>query len=223
MNEELKVIISATVKPLEKSIKDVNKRLGTLDKTTQKTTKSMSKSFDKAAVSISKMKLALVAVGIAAAKAGKAIFSLGSDAAKVDNQILALNKTMGNNSGEFMKWARDVASDFGISETAAVSFGNQISSILARTEKDGKVVADLSQEYLKMGAVIAANTHFEVDDVMGRIRSGLSGRNEAIEDLGIEVKPGVIKGTKAYAAAVRDTGVAWEQMTDAQQANARIA
>lgn len=222
MIEQLQVVISAQTKPIENAMKRVNNQLDKMSKSAETSNKKLQTSFDKSVGSISKTKLALVAVAIVAAKAGKAIFSLGSDAATVDNQVSALSKTMGNSSGEFMKWARDVASDFGISEKAAVSFGNQISSILSRTEKDGKVVADLSQEYLKMGAIIAANTHFEVDDVMGRIRSGLSGRNEAIEDLGIEVKPGVIKGTEAYAAAVRKTGVAWEQMTDAQQGNVRI-
>lgn len=220
--DQLQVVISAQTKPIENAMKRVNNQLEKMSKRAEISNKKLQTSFDKSVGSISKTKLALIAAGIVAAKAGKAIFSLGSDAATVDNQMSALSKTMGNSSGQFMKWARDVASDFGISETAAVSFGNQISSILSRTEKDGKVVADLSQEYLKMGAIIAANTHFEVDDVMGRIRSGLSGRNEAIEDLGIEVKPGVIKGTEAYAAAVRKTGVAWEQMTDAQQGNVRI-
>ena len=219
--EKLQVIISAKTKPIENAMKRVNNQLDKMSKRAEISNEKLQASFDKSVGSISKTKLALIAVGIAAAKAGKAIFSLGSDAATVDNQIAALNKTMGDSSGEFVKWAQNVAVDFGIAEEAAISLGNQFSSIIARTEENGAAVADLSQEYLKMGAIIAANTHFEVDDVMGRIRSGLSGRNEAIEDLGIEVKPGVIKGTEAYAAAVRDTGVAWEQMTDAQQANVR--
>lgn len=219
--EQLQVVISAKTDPIQKKLKEVDKSLSKLDKSTQKATKSMSASFKKTAASISKMKLVLIAVAIAAAKAGKAIFNLGADAATVDNQVLALSRTMGNNSKEFMEWAQGVAVDFGISEKAAISFGNQFSSIIARTERSGEAVSDLTQEFLKMGAVIAANTHFELDDVMGRIRSGLSGRNEAIEDLGIEVKPHIIKGTEAYAKAVRDGGVAWEKMTDAQQANVR--
>lgn len=219
--EQLNVVISAKTDPIQQKLKQLDKSLGKLEKTTETTTKKMTKSFNKSAFSVNKMKLALIGIGIVAAKAGKAVFSMGADAATVDNQVVALSRTMGNSSGDFVKWAQDIAVDFGISERAAISFGGQFSSIIARTEKNGKAVSDLTQEYLKMGAVIAANTHFEIDDVMGRIRSGLSGRNEAIEDLGIEVKPSVIKGTDAYAAAVIRGGVAWEHMTDAQQASVR--
>ena len=92
MNEELKVIISATVKPLEKSIKDVNKRLGTLDKTTQQTTKSMSESFDKSVASINKVGVALAAAATAAVVSLGKIMKSSMDSA---NDLFTLSSQTG--------------------------------------------------------------------------------------------------------------------------------
>lgn len=92
MNEELKVIISATVKPLEKSIQDVNKKLGTLDKTTQQTTKSMSKSFDKSIASINKVGVALAAAAAAAVVSLGKIMKSSMDSA---NDLFTLSSQTG--------------------------------------------------------------------------------------------------------------------------------
>ena len=219
--EQMKIIISAETKGLQTELKGVKDQLKTMEGQVKETGATMDKSFNKSIGSISKVKVALAALGFAAIRAAKNVATIGAEAITVDAQIQNLGKTMGDSASEFAKWGKDSATQFGISEQAAVSFGNQFSSIIARTEKNGEAVSDLTKEYLKMGSVIAANTHFDIDDVMGRIRSGLSGRNEAIEDLGIEVKPHIIQSTQAYANAVRQTGLEWKFMSDAQQAQVR--
>lgn len=221
--DELQVVISARIDPLQKELKKVQSALDKVDKSTAQMNDSMQKSFSKSIASISKAKVALTALGYAAIKTGKKIGDMGTTAIAIDSQMGTLSRTMGSSTNDFLDWGRTTATQFGISERAAIQFGGQFSSIVARSAEGTKEVKDMTQELLQAAAITAANmSQFGIDEVMERMRSGMSGRNEAIEDLGIEVKPNVIKSTQAYKQAVQQTGRAWEQMTEAQQANVRL-
>ena len=63
---------------------------------------------------------------------------------------------------------------------------------------DQKTNAELTNQYLNMTAVVASKTGRTMEDVQERIRSGLLGNTEAVEDLGIFVNIKTIEMTEAF-------------------------
>lgn len=106
----------------------------------------------------------------------------------------------------------------GLSKAVAAStvatYGNLL-SIWA----DQKTNADLSISLLNQTAVVASKTGRTVEDVAERIRSGLLGNTEAIEDLGINVNIKTIEITDAFKRIA--DGRSWEQLNAYEQAQVR--
>jgi hypothetical protein len=71
--------------------------------------------------------------------------------------------------------------------------------------------AELTNKYLNMTAVIASKTGRTVEDVQERIRSGLLGNTEAVEDLGVFVNVKTIEMTEAFQRIA--DGRSWEKLT----------
>ncbi|RJE88629.1 hypothetical protein D3P07_11590 [Paenibacillus sp. 1011MAR3C5] len=67
-----------------------------------------------------------------------------------------------------------------------------------------------TQDLLKASAVVASSTGRTMEDVMERIRSGLLGNTEAIEDLGINVNVALIESTNAFRQFAN--GKSWQQL-----------
>src|SRR5690606_4284089 len=65
-------------------------------------------------------------------------------------------------------------------------------------------------ELLRASAVIASATGRTMEDVMERIRSGLLGNTEAIEDLGVNVNIAMIESTQAFREFAGDRS--WQQL-----------
>lgn len=106
----------------------------------------------------------------------------------------------------------------GLSKAVAAStvatYGNLLS-----VWADQKTNADLSISLLNQTAVVASKTGRTVEDVAERIRSGLLGNTEAIEDLGINVNIKTIEITDAFKRIA--DGRSWEQLNAYEQAQVR--
>ena len=63
---------------------------------------------------------------------------------------------------------------------------------------------------LKASSVIASATGRTMEDVMDRIRSGLLGNTEAIEDLGVNVNVALLESTDAFKKFAGDKS--WNQL-----------
>ena len=97
----------------------------------------------------------------------------------------------------------------GMSKSAAASFASVYGNLFS-VWADQKTNAELSNKYLNMTAVVASKTGRTVEDVQERIRSGLLGNTEAIEDLGIFVNVKTIEMTDAFQRMAN--GQSWEQL-----------
>lgn len=106
----------------------------------------------------------------------------------------------------------------GLSKAVATStvatYGNLLS-----VWADQKTNADLSISLLNQTAVVASRTGRTVEDVAERIRSGLLGNTEAIEDLGINVNIKTIEITDAFKRIA--DGRSWEKLNAYEQAQIR--
>lgn len=113
-----------------------------------------------------------------------------------------------DNNTEALGWSKALAT-----ETASV-YGN-----LLNVWADNETNANLTNEMMKQTAVVASKTGRTVEDVTERIRSGLLGNTEAIEDLGINVNIKTIEITDAFKRIA--DGRSWEQLNAYEQAQVR--
>lgn len=97
----------------------------------------------------------------------------------------------------------------GMSKSAAASFSSVYGNLFS-VWADQATNAELTNRYLNMTAVVASKTGRTVEDVQERIRSGLLGNTEAIEDLGIFVNVKTIEMTDAFQRMAN--GKSWEQL-----------
>lgn len=97
----------------------------------------------------------------------------------------------------------------GMSKAAAASFSSVYGNLFS-VWADQTTNAELTNRYLNMTAVVASKTGRTVEDVQERVRSGLLGNTEAIEDLGIFVNVKTIEMTDAFQRMA--DGKSWEQL-----------
>ena len=97
----------------------------------------------------------------------------------------------------------------GMSKAAAASFSSVYGNLFS-VWADQATNAELTNRYLQMTAVVASKTGRTVEDVQERVRSGLLGNTEAIEDLGIFVNVKTIEMTDAFQRMAN--GKSWEQL-----------
>lgn len=106
----------------------------------------------------------------------------------------------------------------GMSKASAVGFSAVYGNLFS-VWADQATNAELTNQYLNMTAVIASKTGRTVEDVQERVRSGLLGNTEAIEDLGVFVNVKTIEMTEAFQRVA--DGRSWEQLTAYEQSQVR--
>lgn len=213
--EELKIIITAQTTQLNNQVKDVKKQMSDLAKDTEKHTGKISNAFGG-------IKKALGAIGIAmgAAKVISYLKEWTSGAIETEAQMSNLSRTMGEQASAFQSWAKNQASAFGISESAAIKYGNAYSNLISSFISDTAESTAYTKQLIEASAVIASKSGRTIEDVNSRIRSGLLGSTEAIEDLGINVNVGTLKMTQAFKDIAN--GRNWEQLTFYEQQQVRL-
>ena len=97
----------------------------------------------------------------------------------------------------------------GMSKASASSFASVYGNLFS-VWADQATNAELTNQYLNMTAVVASKTGRTVQDVQERVRSGLLGNTEAIEDLGVFVNVKTIEMTDAFKRMA--DGRSWEQL-----------
>lgn len=160
------------------------------------------------------------AIGVAFSVA--TIVQFGGESAKLATQTEASVKRLIDIYGQ----ASDAVGDFidanaralGMSKAAAASYASVYGNLFS-VWADQKTNAELTNHYLNMTAVVASKTGRTVADVQERIRSGLLGNTEAIEDLGIFVNIKTIEITEAFQRIA--DGRSWEQLTAYEQSQVR--
>ncbi len=142
----------------------------------------------------------------------------GEAATQAEASVKRLIDIYGAASGELGRFIDANAEALGMSKSAAASFSAVYGNLFSAWA-DQSTNAQLTAEYLKTTAVVASNTGRTMADVQERIRSGLLGNTEAVEDLGIFVNVKTIEMTKAFKKVA--DGRSWEQLTAYEQSQIR--
>jgi hypothetical protein len=162
--------------------------------------------------------------GLGAILGGIAIGELIKDSIRaamdVQGSMLQIRRTMGANATVFENWAQTQAKAYGMAREEAYKYGATYSNLISSFVQDTQETTRYTIELLQASSVVAEKTGRNVEDVMERIRSGLLGNTEAIEDLGIHVNIAMLESTEAFRLFAR--GRSWKQLTFQEQQQIRL-
>ncbi|MDG8207049.1 hypothetical protein OK833_06340 [Streptococcus pneumoniae] len=217
--DELKVMIDAEIAPFRKKMKEVENQVkGTSDQVKNATAKvreqsnSIGSAFGKLA------KFAGFAI------LGKKLLDVGmystQTALEVSASMNQIKRQMGESSQSFLKWVNDNANAMNMGVGEATNYGAVYSNLFSGFIKDTNKLSAYTAKMLQTSAVVAEGSGRTITDVMERIRSGLLGNTEAIEDLGINVNVAMIKSTEAFKRF--SNGQSWDQLDFQTQQQIRL-
>ncbi len=154
-----------------------------------------------------------ISVGIAG------VVSALKDYTVIRNAVQRTNDIFKEHSKTIKGFASTALESFGMSESVtyeyAAIYGNLFSGMTRDAEENTKVTTAM----MRATAVISSKTGRTMEDTAARIRSGILGNTEAIEDLGINVPVAAIKASNAFKQLAN--GKAWETLEYEQQQQIR--
>jgi len=169
-----------------------------------------------------KVSSTMKAVGAALAMTGASL-GLGSAvkaAMEYESAVIQIERTMGESARSFKQWAQMQGAAFGMAQTEAMKYGAVYSNLISTFAKDTAQLSTYTQQLLQAAAVTASATGRTMEDTMDRIRSGMLGNTEAIEDLGIFVGISMIESTNAFKQFAN--GKSWDQLSFQTQQQIRL-
>ncbi|UKP57122.1 hypothetical protein EQH24_10790 [Streptococcus pneumoniae] len=217
--DELKVMIDAEIAPFRKKMKEVENQVkGTSDRVKNATAKVREQS---SSIGSAFGKLAKFA-GFAIL--GKKLLDVGMYSTQTTLEVSAsmnqIKRQMGESSQSFLKWVNDNANAMNMGVGEATNYGAVYSNLFSGFIKDTNKLSAYTAKMLQTSAVVAEGSGRTITDVMERIRSGLLGNTEAIEDLGINVNVAMIKSTEAFKRF--SNGQSWDQLDFQTQQQIRL-
>ena len=217
--DELKVMIDAEIAPFRKKMKEVENQVkGTSDQVKNATAKVREQS---SSIGNAFGKLAKFA---GFAYLGKKLLDVGMYSAQTALEVSAsmnqIKRQMGESSQSFLKWVNDNANAMNMGVGEATNYGAVYSNLFSGFIKDTNKLSAYTAKMLQTSAVVAEGSGRSITDVMERIRSGLLGNTEAIEDLGINVNVAMIQSTEAFKRFAN--GQSWNQLDYQTQQQIRL-
>lgn len=140
--------------------------------------------------------------GVAAA-AGAAILSATRKASDLNEQVSAATITFGSAAAGVQEFARTAVDSFGLSQTAALQAANSFAGLFKTAGLGPDATAQFSVALTKLGADIASFKNLSQSDVLGALRSGLTGEVEPLRRLDIILNDTTVT-TKALALGLGD-------------------
>ena len=217
--DELKVMIDAEIAPFKNKMKEVeNKVKDASNKVQSSTDKIKAQSGSMLGVFGKLAKFAGFAY------LGKKMLDVGMYSTQMALEVTAsvnqIKRQMGENSQTFLKWVNDNANAMNMGVGEATKYGAVYSNLFSGFIKDSNKLSAYTAKMLQTSAVVAEGSGRSITDVMERIRSGLLGNTEAIEDLGINVNVAMIQSTEAFKRFAN--GQSWDQLDYQTQQQIRL-
>lgn len=206
--EKLQVMIEASTKPFRDEIKKAQDYV-------KETTKVVNAEVNKIKGLFKSLGRFVITLGI-----GKALMSSIKSAMRVESAIQQITRTMGESTNQFLKWSKANALAFNMSQSDVMNYGAIFSNLVSTFSSGTKETLQYTTDLLKASSIIASGTGRTMEDVMERIRSGLLGNTEAIEDLGVNVNVAMLQSTEAFKRFAN--GKSWDQLSFQTQQQIRL-
>lgn len=235
MAYKINTIFTATYDNLKSTINGVKTQFKSVEMAAQSAKNTVSNAFNTANKDISnvnkeiKKSSELINSGLKASAIGIAsitvpTFIAGKSALTMAGQYEAATQTLEYTLGE----AKSIVDDFvqnnaqaiGMAEQDAYKFANIYSNLLTAMTYDQKTNAEYTSKLMQASAVIMSKTGRTFTDVADRIRSGLLGNTEAIEDLGVQVQVNLLESTEAFKKIA--DGRSWDKLSFKEQQQIRL-
>lgn len=221
--EELRVIVEGEIAPFQKKMKQLESQMKQTQNKIENSTKGLRERVGQQAGGMATA-LGKLAKITALAYLGKKMLDLGmystQMALEVSASINQIKRQMGESSQAFLKWIDNNANAMNMSVGEATKYGAVYSNLFSNFIKDSNKLSAYTGKMLQTSAVIAQGSGRTMTDVMERIRSGLLGNTEAIEDLGINVNVAMIESTNAFKRFAN--GQSWQQLDYNTQQQIRL-
>ena len=217
--DELKVMIDAEIAPFKNKMKEVENTVKSASGKVQQSTNQI-----KAQSGSMLGTFAKLAKFAGLAYLGKKMLDVGMYSTQMALEVTAavnqIKRQMGESSQTFLKWVNDNANAMNMSTGEATKYGAVYSNLFSGFIKDSNKLSAYTAKMLQTSAVVAEGSGRSITDVMERIRSGLLGNTEAIEDLGINVNVAMIQSTEAFKRFAN--GQSWDQLDYQTQQQIRL-
>lgn len=217
--DELKVMIDAEIAPFKSKMKEVENTVKNASGKVQQSTNQI-----KAQSGSMLGTFAKLAKFAGLAYLGKKMLDVGMYSTQMALEVTAavnqIKRQMGESSQTFLKWVNDNANAMNMSTGEATKYGAVYSNLFSGFIKDSNKLSAYTAKMLQTSAVVAEGSGRSITDVMERIRSGLLGNTEAIEDLGINVNVAMIQSTEAFKRFAN--GQSWNQLDYQTQQQIRL-
>ena len=217
--DELKVMIDAEIAPFKNKMKEVENRVKDASGKVQESTNKI-----KAQSGSMLGTFAKLAKFAGLAYLGKKMLDVGMYSTQMALEVTAsvnqIKRQMGESSQTFLKWVNDNANAMNMGVGEATKYGAVYSNLFSGFIKDSNKLSAYTAKILQTSAVVAEGSGRSITDVMERIRSGLLGNTEAIEDLGINVNVAMIQSTEAFKRFAN--GQSWDQLDYQTQQQIRL-
>ncbi|MGU7877912.1 hypothetical protein ACS6ZA_10635 [Streptococcus suis] len=221
--EELRVIVEGEIAPFQKKMKQLESQMKQTQNKIENKTKGLRERVCQQAGGMATA-LGKLAKITALAYLGKKMLDLGmystQMALEVSASVNQIKRQMGESSQAFLKWIDNNANAMNMSVGEATKYGAVYSNLFSNFIKDSNKLSAYTGKMLQTSAVIAQGSGRTMTDVMERIRSGLLGNTEAIEDLGINVNVAMIESTNAFKRFAN--GQSWQQLDYNTQQQIRL-
>lgn len=217
--DELKVMIDAEIAPFKSKMKEVENRVKDASGKVQESTNKI-----KAQSGSMLGTFAKLAKFAGLAYLGKKLLDVGMYSTQMALEVTAsvnqIKRQMAESSQTFLKWVNNNANAMNMGVGEATKYGAVYSNLFSGFIKDSNKLSAYTAKMLQTSAVVAEGSGRSITDVMERIRSGLLGNTEAIEDLGINVNVAMIQSTEAFKRFAN--GQSWDQLDYQTQQQIRL-
>jgi hypothetical protein len=137
-----------------------------------------------------------------------------------ETAVQQVEKIYGKAADSIKDFAENKALDYNMSANEAYKYSQIYGNLIQSITDDQKENAEQTQKLLQASSVIASSTGRSMEDVMDRIRSGLLGNTEAIEDLGVNVNVALLETTDAFRQIAGDKS--WDKLSFQEQQQIRL-
>ena len=152
---------------------------------------------------------------------GKLVKDSTQMAMSVESAADNIRRNMGSAASAFERFADTQAKALGMARKDAYTYGSVFSNLLDSFMTDKSQVASETEKLIRAAAVISSKTGRTYEDVANRIRSGMLGSTEAIEDLGVYTNISMIESTEAFKKFAGNKS--WNQLDYRTQQQIRLA
>lgn len=152
---------------------------------------------------------------------GKLVKDSTKMAMSVESAMDNIRRNMGVASKAYDEFAKTQSKALGMGRKDAYTYGSTFSNLLGSFITDTQEVANETENLMKAAAIISSKTGRTFEDTANRIRSGLLGSTEAIEDLGVYTQVSMLESTEAFKRFAN--GQSWNQLDFRVQQQIRLA